>query len=153
MSGLASTQQQKPDLTFYQKTKDKKFIYYDSTPFLETQKWTLDIFADKSLTQKIGNIYNNKEFVSEPTGNVVYSSGNRNYFFPFGTLVTLEGKIINNLQIKDNDTKLPKLQPNSSNIRNIVSGSGDLLGASGYMVTTSDDTDVRKVEVYFTHNK
>ena len=143
MSGPASTDlQQKPDLIFYYTINlgegEETFTFNNSDKTKIFHNLTRPLFAEPELKNKIGDLLSILQ--KFPNGDAVFDTS---VSFNFGTIFAksfLKG--YKNF-----------LEPNYSADVQIIGGDNHFVNSRGYIKNITNDTSVRKVEVYFTHNK
>lgn len=128
-----------PDLVCYYNlsSEDYNYIYGKSTiPLLPTPDSTSDI----------GYISNNfNYFVRE--NEVVGRLANKILTFPFGSIVCEDSYLdLVNIDLKESTSKF---KPNSVLVSRITSGNKDFVNSTGFVVIFTDETDIRKIGVYF----
>ena len=71
--------------------------------------------------------------------------------FSFGSIVFEDSRLdLVNVYLDNNlDEDYSRFKPNSKVISRITSGNKDFVNSTGFVVVTTDETDIRKVEVFF----
>lgn len=97
----------------------------------------------------IGWLTNNVSFYVNDKKEVVGRLATKNLSLPFGSIVFEDSRVdlVNvNLDLEEGGSQL---KPNSVVVSRITSGNKDFVNSTGFVVITTDETDIRKVEVFF----
>ena len=129
-----------PDLYAYYDIYSSK-VEYSRTEQTESKVQNIVLYTSPKLTQSIGSIvFDIKAFISNPP--IASRVLNIIVAFPFGTL---SGQRTNQLKIVD---VKPPLGPDSFVIYTILSGNNDFIGSKGYITITSNETSIRRLDIW-----
>lgn len=133
-----------PDLVCYY-----NYNSVDSIAFLNNtiRKSTIPLLPTPDSTSNIGYISHNINYFVWDKNEVVGRLANQILTFPFGSIVS-EDSYLNlvNVDLKESTSKY---KPNSVLVARITSGNKDFVNSTGFVVIFTDETDIRKIGVYF----
>ena len=141
-----------PDLRFYFSIDNPRAIAlaYEAANAANSV-FSVPVYAERELINIIG--YAGAEIlVLTEKGSRVINGGISTacYIFNFGTFVTQHSDVA---KVSKPTSSSPVLQSNTISAATITSGNRDFLGAQGYVVAVSNETQVVEVLVYLTNRE
>ncbi len=150
-----TTDVRQPDLSVYYDAKqlNAENIETSETKLTQTQVTIISLYTSPDITQQIGYRTLNSTAYIESKIEIVRDVNNI-LVLPFGTL-SFQRTAKSRELLKLNAFFIPVTPISTTEIINnaivtytIVSGNGDFLGSKGYVTITSDDTSIRRIDVW-----